>query len=74
MDSYQLGVFLGVDVPSIRAKHAENRDVVICCFEILMLWKQRSGRPESVKTYKELIQALTDLRQTDLIQFVRNGE
>ena len=74
VDSYQLGVFLGVDVSAIKAKLAEYRDPVICSFEILCLWRQRVGRSESVKTFKQLIQALSYLERQDLVEFVRSGE
>ena len=74
VDGFKLGVFLGVDVPAIKAKQAQYSDPDISAFEIINLWRQRTGNPESVKTYRELTQALTDLKKNNLVDFVRSGE
>ena len=70
----EFGVYLGVDVATIKSKKAESLNATECTFDILNIWKQSTGRPQSVKTYMELIQALTDFERQDLVQLVRIGE
>ena len=73
-DILEFGVYLGVEVATIKSKKAEPISATECSFDILNIWKQRTGRSESVKTYTELIQALTDLERQDLVELVRSGE
>ena len=74
INNLEFGVYLGLDEATIQSKKAEYSTVTEGTFGILSLWRQRTGRAESVKTYMELIQALNDLERQDLIEFVRSGE
>ena len=73
-DNLELGVYLGLDVATIKSKKAEHISAAECTFDILNIWKQSTGRSQSVKTYMKLTQALTNLDRQDLVQLVRNGE
>ena len=73
-NNLELGVYLGVDVATIKSKKAEPISATECTFDILNIWKQSTGRSQSVKTYMELTQALTDLDRQDLLDLVRSGE
>ena len=73
-NNLELGVYLGLDEATIQSKKAEYSSVTDGTFGILSLWRQRTGRSQSVKTYMELTQALTDLDRQDLVQLVRSGE
>ena len=73
-NNLELGVYLGLDEATIQSKKAEYSSVTEGPFGILCLWRQRTGRSQSVNTYMELTQALTDLDRQDLVQLVRSGE
>ncbi|KAK2180798.1 hypothetical protein NP493_425g00016 [Ridgeia piscesae] len=71
-NNLELGVYLGLDEATIQSKKAEYSSVTDGTFGILSLWRQRTGRSQSVNTYMELTQALTDLDRQDLVQLVRS--
>ena len=71
---YRFGIFLGLTADTVKAKKASHSDVVECAFEMLLSWRQRRVTPESTKTLKALCGALTDLKRTDLVEFVTRGE
>ena len=74
LNNLEFGLYLGLDLATIQLKKAEYSTMTEGTFEILSLWRQRTGRSESVKTYMELIQALTDLERQDLTELVLSGE
>ena len=72
---YELGVYLGIEVHTIKAKRANNyNDIVQCAFEILTTWRRWIGRLDSLATFNVLCRALADLKRTDLVELVSRGE
>ncbi|KAK2162477.1 hypothetical protein NP493_1520g00028 [Ridgeia piscesae] len=47
-NNLELGVYLGLDVATIKSKKAEHISAAECTFDILNIWKQSTGRSQSV--------------------------
>jgi len=71
---YELGVYLGIEVPIMNAIRTNHNDVVQCAFEMLTTWKRSIGRLDSLTTFNVLRRALADLERTDLVELVSSGE
>ena len=69
-----IGIFLGIESHYIDAIEADNGKTVDRAFEVLKRWMYALEEPSSIKSYKELCDALKDLGRNDLTDYVREGK
>ena len=74
-DEYlQLGIFLGLTKPAIKAIRADSDSVVSCIFQILTTWRDQKLNPGTIASFHELCDAFTDLKRADLVDHITRGE
>ena len=66
-----IGILLGIEPHYIDAIDADNRKTVDRGFEVLKRWMYALKERSSIKSYKQLCDALKDLGRNDLVDFVR---
>ena len=70
----ELGIFLGLTQPAIKAIHSDSDNVVSCIFQILTTWRDERLNPDSMSVFKELCDAFTDLGKAKIVDRITRGK